>query len=94
MWGFLGSGLFIFMFSEVDFESLCKFAPREHNAPSAAFAFQPNIRAETRYSPLIGPTWMLFAESQVIVEAKVGQHGFGSLRWVIGGWVTVVNIIN
>ena len=60
------------MFSEVDFESLCKFAPRQHHAPSAAFAFQPNIRAETRDRPLIGATWMLFAEAQVVVEAKVG----------------------
>jgi hypothetical protein len=60
------------MFSEVDFKSLCKLAPREHDTPSAALAFQPNIRAETRDSPLIGPTWMLFAESQVVVEAKVG----------------------
>jgi len=94
MWGFLGIGLFIFMFGEVDFKSLCEFAPREHDAPSAAFTFQPNIGTETRNSPLIGTTWMLFAESQVVVEAKVGQHGFGSLRWLIGGLVTVVNIIN
>ena len=60
------------MFGEVGFESLCEFTPRKHDAPSAAFAFQPNIRTETRNSPLVGATRMLFAESQVVVEAKVG----------------------
>jgi hypothetical protein len=82
------------MFSEIDFKSLCEFAPREHDAPSAAFTFQPNIGTETRNSPLVGATRMLFAESQVVVEAKVGQHGFGSLMLVLGGWMSVMNIIN
>jgi len=79
------------MFGEVDFKSLCKFAPREHDAPSAAFAFQPNIRAETRHSPLVRATGMLFAESQVVVEAEVGKHGWKVLT---GKFVTVENIIN
>lgn len=79
------------MFGEVDFESLCEFAPREHDAPSAAFTFQPNIRTETRDSPLIGATGVLFAESQVVVEAEVGKHGWKVLT---GKFVTVENIIN
>ena len=62
------------MFGEVDFESLCEFAPREHDAPSAAFAFQPNIRAETCDDPFIRAAGMLFAESQVIVEVEVRKH--------------------
>lgn len=82
------------MFSEVDFKSLCQFAPREHDAPSAAFAFQPNIRTETRNSPFVGAARMLLAESQVVIEAKVGEHGFGSLMLVLGGAISVMNIIN
>ena len=66
--------LFIFVFSEVDFEPLGEFTPCEHDASSAAFAFKPNIRTETGNRPLVGAAWMLFAESQVIVEAQVGEH--------------------
>jgi len=66
--------LFIFVFSEVDFEPLGKFAPGEHDASSAAFTFKPDICTETGNCPLVGAAWMLFAESQVIVEAQVGEH--------------------
>jgi len=66
--------LFIFVFSEVDFEPLRKFAPCKHDASSAAFAFKPDIRTETGNGPLVGAAWVLFAESQVIVEAQVREH--------------------
>ena len=66
--------LFIFVFSEVDFEPLGEFAPGEHDASSTAFAFKPDIRTETGNGPLVGAAGMLFAESQVIVEAQVGEH--------------------
>ena len=69
--------LFIFVFGEVDFEPLGKFSPGKHNASSATFTFQPDIRAETGNGPLVGAAWMLFAESQVIVEAQVGEHNLG-----------------
>jgi len=62
------------MFGEIGFESLCKFAPREHHAPSTAFAFKADIRAEACDGPFIGTAWMLFAESQVIVETEVREH--------------------
>ena len=62
------------MFSEIGFESLCKFAAREHDAPSAAFTFESNIRAETCDGPLVGAAGMLFTEAQVIVEVEVGEH--------------------
>jgi len=66
--------LFIFVFCKIGFKSLCKFATREHDAPPTAFAFKPDIRTETRDCPFIGTTWMLFAKSQMIVEAEVGEH--------------------
>lgn len=67
--------LFIFfMFGEGCLESFCQFAPREHDAPPTAFAFQPDVRAKTRDNPFIGATWMLFAEAQAIVEAEVWEH--------------------
>ena len=62
------------MFGEVGFEPLRQFAPGEHDAPPAALAFQSDIRAETRDSPFVGTARMLFAESQVVVEAQVGEH--------------------
>ncbi len=83
MWGFLGSVLFIFMFCQIRFESLREFAPREHDASPAAFAFKPDIRAETSDSPLVGSTRMLFAESQVVVEAEVGKHGTEIGNWMV-----------
>ena len=69
--------LFIFVFSEVDFEPLGKFAPGEHDASSATFTFQPDIRAQTGNCPLIGAAGVLFAESQVIVKSQVGEHNVG-----------------
>jgi hypothetical protein len=66
--------LFFFVFGKVGFEPFGKFAPREHDAPSAAFALQPDVRAETRDGPFVGAAWMLFAQAQVVVEAEVGEH--------------------
>ena len=68
----------VLLFGKVGFQSLCEFTSREHDAPPATLAFKPNIRAETRDSPLIGTTRMLLAESQVVVEAEVREHGFGN----------------
>jgi hypothetical protein len=62
------------MFGEIGFESFCQLAPCEHDAPSTTFAFESNIRAETYHGPFVGTAWMLFAEPQVIVEVKVGEH--------------------
>jgi hypothetical protein len=69
--------LFLFMFGQVDFESFGEFASRKHNTPPAPFTLQSNIRAETCDSPFVGAARMLFAESQVIVEVKVGEHEVG-----------------
>ena len=62
------------MFRKVSFQSLREFAPREHDTPPAAFAFQPNVRAEARHGPFVGAARMLFAQAQVVVEAEVGEH--------------------
>ncbi len=63
------------MFRQVGFESLCQFAPREHDPPTAAFALQSDIRAEACDRPFVGAAGVLFAEAEVIVEAEVGEHG-------------------
>jgi len=63
------------MFCQIGFESLCQFAPREHDSPSAPFTFQADVRAEACYRPFVGATGMLFAEAQVVVEVEVGEHG-------------------
>jgi hypothetical protein len=67
-----------FVFGKVGFEPLGKFTTGKHDAASAAFALQPNIRAQTRNNPLIGTAGMLFAQAQVIVEVQVGEHTFES----------------
>lgn len=54
--------LFIFMLGKVDFQSLCKFPPREHDAPPTTFALKADIRPETRDHPFVGAAWMLFAQ--------------------------------
>jgi hypothetical protein len=57
--------------SQVGFESLGKFTPRQQDPPPAASAFQSDIRAKPRDSPLIGTTRMLFSEAEMIVEMQV-----------------------
>jgi hypothetical protein len=59
------------MLGKVGFESPGKFAPREQDAPSAAFAFQPDIRAKTDDGPFVGTARMLFSEAKMIVETQV-----------------------
>lgn len=66
------------MFCQVRFHPLCQFAPREHDAPTTAFALQSNIRAESRDRPFVGAARMLLAELEAVVEAEVGEH--------IGNW--------
>jgi hypothetical protein len=67
--------LFIFfVLCEVGFESLCKFAAGEHDAPSTAFTFQPNIRAKADNGPFIGTARVLFPQAKVVVQLKVGKH--------------------
>jgi hypothetical protein len=66
--------MFFFMFGEIGFKPFGKFAPCKHNTPPAAFAFQPDIRAETRDGPFVGTARVLFAQAQVVVEAEVGEH--------------------
>lgn len=63
------------MFGEVGFEPFGKFTPREHDVASATFAVETNIRAETGDSPFVGAAGVLFTQTQVIVELKVGEHG-------------------
>jgi len=57
---------------EVNFQSLRKFTPRQQNAPPAAFALEPDIRAEACDRPFVGAARMLFSQAEMIVEAQVG----------------------
>jgi len=66
--------VFFFVYGEICFEPLCKFASCEHDTPPAASAFQSNIRAKTRDGPFVRTARMLLAEAQVIVESQVGKH--------------------
>ena len=63
------------MSGEVGLESFCKFAPREHDASSTTFAFEPDIRTETRHCPFVGAAGMLFAQAQMVVDTEVREHG-------------------
>jgi len=74
---------------EVGFEAFGKFAPRKQYTPPASFAFEPDIRAETRDRPFVGAARMLFAETQVIVETEIREHFSPRLRKSFD-----VNIIN
>jgi len=62
------------MRGEIGFEPFGKLAPSEHNTPAAAFTFETDIRAKTRDGPFVGTARMLFAQSEVVVETKVGKH--------------------
>jgi adenine phosphoribosyltransferase len=56
------------------FGSSSQFAARQHHAPAANAALQPDIRPQTGYPPLVGTTWMRFAHPYDIVELEVRQH--------------------
>ena len=60
------------MLGQVDFKSLCKFTPRQQDASAAAFALEPDIRAEAGDGPLIGAARVLFSQAEMIVETQVG----------------------
>jgi hypothetical protein len=60
------------MLGQVGFESLGEFAPRQQDAPTTAFAFQPDIRAKTGDGPLVGTARVLLSQAEMIVETKVG----------------------
>ena len=62
------------MFCEIGFEPFGKFTSREHDAASAAFTFESDIRAEAGDGPFVGAAGMLFTQAQVIVELEVGEH--------------------
>jgi hypothetical protein len=66
--------LFFFVFSEISFQSFGKFTTGQHDAPSTALAFEPDVRAQARDRPFIGATGMLFAQAQMIVELQVEEH--------------------
>ena len=68
--------LFFCVFGEVGFKPFGKFTAGKHDAASAAFTFETDIRAEAYDGPFVGTARMLFAEAQVIVELEVGEHGF------------------
>jgi hypothetical protein len=56
---------------EIRFQSLCQLTPRQHDATSAAFAFQPDIRAEPGNGPFVGAARVLLPEAEVIVDTQV-----------------------
>jgi len=68
--------ILFFKFCEIGLKSLCEFATGQHDAPSTTFTFEADIRAEARDSPFVGAAWMLFAQTQMIVEFEVRKHGF------------------
>jgi hypothetical protein len=51
---------------------------------AAALAFDADIRAEPDDRPLIGAAWMWFAQTDEVLELKVGEHCsvFGTLNSV------------
>ena len=51
------------MLCKVRLESFGKLTPRQHNAPPAASAFEADIRAQARDSPLIGAARMLLSQA-------------------------------
>ena len=59
------------MLGQVGFESFCEFTPRQQDAPSAAIAFESDIRAETGDGPLVGTARVLFSEAEMIVETQI-----------------------
>ena len=59
------------MLGQVGFESLCKFTPRQQDAPPAAFAFESDIRTEPYDGPFVGTARMLFSEAKMIVETQI-----------------------
>lgn len=59
------------MLCKVGFQTLCQLAPCKQDAPPAAFAFEPDIRAQTRDSPLVGAARVLFSQAEMIVETQV-----------------------
>jgi hypothetical protein len=63
------------MFGEIGFHPFCEFAAGKHDAVFAAITFQTNIRTEADNRPFKGAAWMLFPQSQMVVEAQVGEHG-------------------
>lgn len=78
MCGFLGSVisvmLFFFVGSQIGFETFRQFAPGEHDAPPATFTFEPDIGTKARHRPFVGTAWMLLAQAQEVVQAKVREH--------------------
>ena len=60
------------MLCQIGFESFGKFTPGQHHAPTAAGAFESDIRAETRDNPLVGTTRMLFSEAEAVIQTEVG----------------------
>ena len=67
--------MFFFVYGEIGFQSFCQLASGKHHAPATPFAFQPDIRTETRDDPFIGAARMLFTQAQVIVKSQVREHG-------------------
>ncbi len=51
------------MFREVDLEPPRQFAAGEHDAPSTAFAFESDIRAETDNGPFVRTAGMRLAQA-------------------------------
>jgi len=66
------------MVGEIRLEAAVQFSTGEHDSPTAAFALQSDVRAETRNRPFVGAARVLLAESEAVVEAEVGEH--------VGNW--------
>jgi len=57
---------------KVGFQSLGEFTPGQQDAPAAAFALKPDIRAQTRDVPFVGAARVLFSEAKMVVEMQIG----------------------
>lgn len=57
------------MLGKVGFQSLGEFTPGQQDAPAAAFALKPDIRAQARDVPFVGAARVLFSEAEMIVKA-------------------------
>lgn len=66
--------MFIVTLCQIGLQPFRQLAAREHYPPSATFAFESNIRAETCDDPFIGATGMLFTQAQQIVKLKIREH--------------------
>ena len=56
------------------FKSLFQFAPREKDVPPAGVALKADVRAQSRYRPLVAAARMRFAKPQAIIKRHFQRH--------------------